>query len=161
MPRAQLSDIASDARRNPEVFSTDGRIGRLRYWSYSFGAALLMLFVDGAAEVYDALYNATGLAPAFVTVLLAILSFIATVILARRRLQDLGKSAKSSILVLIPLVNLGAFLWLLFAPGDDGANAYGPRPEPNSTGVKIVGIALPLLILALIVFVGIPAYQHR
>ena len=45
-----------------------------------------------------------------------------------RRLHDLGLSGYFALVSLIPLINLGLTLYLIFAEGTRGANAYGSDP---------------------------------
>ena len=43
-----------------------------------------------------------------------------------KRWHDLGKSAWFALTLLIPLINVLIILYLGFAPGQKGSNAYGP-----------------------------------
>ena len=62
----------------------------------------------------------------FVCLLVIYIAFILSLYI--RRWHDLGHSGWMSLLSFIPLINLVALLYLLFACGDEGMNAYG---EPN------------------------------
>ena len=46
-----------------------------------------------------------------------------------RRLHDTGKSAWLLLLYLIPLIGGLVLIYFYVQPGDDGENAYGPKPE--------------------------------
>lgn len=59
-----------------------------------------------------------------------------------RRLHDVGLSGYYALLSLVPLINLGLVLYLLFKQGTQGDNSYGPdplggvaAPEPRSEDV--------------------------
>jgi hypothetical protein len=56
---------------------------------------------------------------------------------------------------LVPLANL--IFW--FLPGTDGSNRYGPPPPPNSALVIVVGLVVPILLVAVMAAIAIPAYQ--
>ena len=45
-----------------------------------------------------------------------------------RRFHDLGKSGWYVLTLIIPLIDIGVILYLLFAPGTAGANEYGDDP---------------------------------
>jgi uncharacterized membrane protein YhaH (DUF805 family) len=101
------------------IFSTEGRIGRLVYFLW-----LLALIV--IASVVMAIFSMDVNSGAYVLVgiPLALLSVFPAV----RRLHDLNKSEWLFLLSFIPLVNLGFGLYLLFAKGTQGANRYGDPP---------------------------------
>ena len=90
-----------------------------------------------------------------------VLSIGISVVLARRRLHDLGKNGWLSVLILIPLIGLFFWLWMVFGPGDAQSNEYGPPPGPNTTGVIILGWALPVIVFlgGILAAISIPAYQ--
>ncbi len=59
------------------------------------------------------------------------------------------------LLTLIPLVGL---IWV-FKRGSEGTNGYGAPPPPNTTGVKILGLLLPILfVVGMLAAIAIPAY---
>ncbi len=156
---AAFTDTVSGAATyEPKMLQMNGRIGRLRYLAYSVGLGLLL----GAVLV--ALTFLTGGSPAAliaVQVLYVIGSLAVTVIVGRRRLHDLGHSGWPTIGLLIPLVNLFVALWIVFTPGKPDANEYGPPPGPNTTGIKVAALVLPVIaILGVIAAVSMPAYQN-
>lgn len=169
-PNAALSDVyGHDEPYTPAIFSLHGRIGRLRYLAYGVGAmflvgivggiiAAIIAFVLGASGSGDggmgaALVGAIGL---FVYVPIIALSFI----FAKRRLNDLNRSGWLSLLTLIPLVNLLLAIYLIFFPGTDGTNDYGPMPIKNSTGVVIGAFGFLIFpIIGILAAVALPAYQ--
>ncbi|TWI60920.1 uncharacterized membrane protein YhaH (DUF805 family) [Pseudoduganella lurida] len=146
-------DSPLSATQEPTVFAIDGRIGRLRYLAYSLGGGLLLLALGA---LLGALQGGAGLMFWIYT----ILSLVVTFVLARRRLQDLDRGAWFGLLLFIPLVNVLAGLWLLFARGDEGANSYGLPPGPNSRGVMVLAWILPVIfVVGIMAAVAVPAYQ--
>lgn len=160
MPQAELTEPVGTETYTPEFFSLDGRIGRLRYWAYSIGWVLVfmvvMMVVGAVSAMTGSIGNAGG---TFGSIASTVVSFVVTISLARRRLNDLGKTGWLACLMLVPVVNLIVALWLLFGPGDAESNEYGPAPGPNSTGVKIVGWLSPIIFIGIIAAVAIPAYS--
>lgn len=65
-----------------------------------------------------------------------------TISLYIRRLHDLGLSGWLTLLEFVPVVNLGLSLYLLFAPGNEGANQYGPAVNDNRPLVAL-GLSKP------------------
>jgi len=167
MPQAELVERINDDTYMPKFFSLNGRIGRVRYWSYGFLAGLLMMpvmilcFGLGAWSSMMA-GTSTGASGGVLGMIVGYGVYFATIIiLARRRLHDLGKSGWLAILAIIPLVQIIVGLWLLFAPGEEVANDYGPRPAPNTTGVIIVAWIVPVFIVlaGILAAISIPAYK--
>ena len=102
--------------------------GRLNRWACfilclkNTGLALLALIVVAiAGAISDAL---GGVVAAVLYIGLSIVGLSITV----RRWHDLDKSGWYALLGLIPYVNFIVGLYLLFAPGTDGPNQYGPAP---------------------------------
>lgn len=139
----------------PRVFSINGRIGRLRYLAYSWIYAFLSLIVIGLAFGLLVAINRDliGLA------LLAYVPVVAvSLIPAIRRCNDLNKSGWLSLLSLVPIVNIGFAIWVLFFPGDADANNFGPAPAKNSNWMWLL-ILVPVFI-GILAAVSIPAYQQ-
>ena len=86
---------------------------------------LAWYFLALAAAVAYSIYFRLGEDRLF----LAVASVVAWTIFAGKRFHDLGKSAWSVLLLLIPLINLVMLLVLIFAKGEEGENQYGmPLP---------------------------------
>ena len=133
------------------MWSASGRIGRLRYLAYSTGASLLAGCV---AAVLGGALGGFGM-------ILALLVYIAVVVfgimIAIQRSHDMDWSGWTVLLFLIPLVGL---IWV-FKPGSEGMNTYGGPPPPNTTGVKILGLLLPILfVVGVLAAIAIPAYAE-
>ncbi|MES2148261.1 MAG: DUF805 domain-containing protein [Pseudomonadota bacterium] len=156
-PTAGLDEpISQDGTYTPKVFAVNGRIGRLRYLAYSIGQGLLL------AAAVGLLVGFGGLRVDGWTIKLIQYGpgSVIALILARRRLQDLGQTPWLSIPAVIPYLNILLGLYLLFAPGDDASNQYGPAPGPNTRGVKLAAWIVPAVaIIGIVAAVSIPAYQ--
>ncbi|MBL4673140.1 MAG: DUF805 domain-containing protein [Arenicella sp.] len=162
-PASDVTQAQSNRPYQPKIFTADGRIGRLRYLAYGliinlcFVPAALLILAIGAATTGD-----SG-QPSFIVWILAGIAYIALIVfsfvLAKRRLNDLNQSGWLSLLLLIPLVNLGVILWLIFAPGKKEQNSYGPYPIKNPGGIVALALILPLIaILGIIAAIALPAY---
>ncbi|WP_426336954.1 DUF805 domain-containing protein [Pseudoduganella sp. R-31] len=165
MPQAPLVErLNSDETYMPKFFSLSGRIGRVRYLAYGFGAGLLMMpivfLLAGLGALTGSSANGAGAAGAIGGLLGYALYLVAILSQVRRRLHDLGKSGWMGLLMIVPLVNIIFGLWLLFGSGDEGANEYGPAPAPNTTGVIILAWILPIImIVGMMAAIAIPAYS--
>ncbi len=162
-----LDELDPDAATfQPAVFSTRGRIGRLRYLAYNGGVNLLAILAYFAMAVFAGVAAWSGKVEptsgnvAFAVIVLplalcaAVLAyaFIAT----RRRLNDLDQSGWLALLLLVPLLNLAFSLYIMLWPGTPGHNRYGPRPTPNSF-IVVLCVLLPLL-FGIIVGIAVHSY---
>jgi uncharacterized membrane protein YhaH (DUF805 family) len=164
MPQSELTEPASNETYMPKFFALNGRIGRVRYLGYGVAAGLLMMPVMMLTMGLGAITGGVGGSGArggvFGMLIGYGLYFALTFILARRRFNDLGKSGWLGLLMIIPLVNVIVGLWLLFGPGDQGENEYGPAPAPNTTGVIILAWLMPIFaIIGILAAIAIPAYS--
>ena len=142
----------------PRFFSIKGRIGRLRYLAYAWGATTLAAFVVGIIAAI--LIPATGSTPSTgVAFMLGTLIYTPWIIMARRRLHDLDQSGWLALLIFVPFVFILFGLYLTFAPGTDGTNRFGPKPAPNSV-VAWLFIVTPLVLISIVAAIAIPAYQR-
>ena len=164
-PNAAVADVASEFGEI-KIFSTEGRLGRMRYIAYAMGFAILgqilASLMDGIAALMhseaDPFVSMTGIAIVFIAMI------VISVILAVQRLHDLDKTGWLYLLILVPILNFIFALYMMLAPGSSGANRYGNPPPPNSTGIVIVGwIMIVLFIISIIgIFaaIAIPAYNE-
>src|SRR6218665_3268041 len=156
------SGSSDDETYQPSIFSTQGRIGRLRYFAYLCIVQFVLLFFVGiAAAVLIPILSKGGdsaKASAIAAVIVLYAPIVAAaLIMAKRRLNDLDKSGWLSLLQLVPLVNLFLAIYLLFWPGSSGSNHYGPKPTPNNPWL-FTFIFLPVVI-GILAAISIPAYQ--
>ncbi len=160
-PGAEL-DSGNDELYSPSIFSFNGRIGRLRYLAYGVGTSFLLMLVMipllGASafmggEVGTSVVGMIGIAVFYIA------PIVVSVMFAKRRLNDLNRSGWWSLLLFVPIVNLAPIIYLLFFPGTEGGNDFGPAPQANSTGVLILGWMLPaLFILGIVAAIAIPQF---
>ncbi|HET9862708.1 MAG TPA: DUF805 domain-containing protein [Steroidobacteraceae bacterium] len=150
-PRAAVGDI-EDAQEFQEVrmWSASGRVGRLRYLAYTTGATLLAVLVATAAGLV--LGAAVGSA---LGILIYIVTVVFSILVAIQRSHDMDWSGWTVLLTIIPVVGL---IWV-FKAGSAGTNSYGAPPPPNTLGVKILGLLLPIVcIIGILAAIAIPAY---
>ena len=149
-PRAHVSDVESEEYGEVRMWSASGRLGRLRYLAYLTGAWLVCGFIVGFLR---------GLAGPVVGLgvggILYIVALVLGIMVAIQRSHDMDWSGWTVLLMLIPLAG---FIWM-FAPGTKGVNSYGAPPPPNTTGVTILGLLLPIIsLIAIVAAIAIPAY---
>jgi uncharacterized membrane protein YhaH (DUF805 family) len=143
-----------------KIFSTKGRIGRLRYAAYALCIGLIGRILGIIVRIS---LVAAGLPPTAILRTNLVIMAIAVVIelpfivpIAIQRSHDMNWSGWSVLFAFIPFVGL---IWM-FSAGTKGANRFGPPPPPNSTGVKIFfWVCLVLTILMFIAAIVIGAYQ--
>lgn len=172
-PGADL-DVAAAQSYQPKFLTASGRIGRLRYLAYSFGAFMLMyvamvplVLLAGGLGALGGGDPSQGAGMGIAMMLLVAVMYVAILavyfIYAKRRLNDLGKSGWLGALMLLPIVNLFLWIYIQFFPGDKGPNQYGPAPVANSGGVVALAVIMLLLVVLSVVgilaAVAIPAYQ--
>jgi uncharacterized membrane protein YhaH (DUF805 family) len=164
-PDASL-DAGQDDLYQPKIFSFSGRIGRMRYLAYGIGVNILLMAVmipfggvlGGAGglmggEAGMSMIAMLGIGGFYIA------TFVISIMFAKRRLNDLNRSGWWFLLFLIPLVNLLFAIYILFFPGTDGDNNFGPAPAANSIGVLILGWMFPaIMILGIVAAVAIPMF---
>lgn len=141
-----MDETASDQTR---FFHLTSRIGRLRYLAYSVGLSLLCIVPVVLAVMLRLVVPAAG-APLLGVISLA--AMVLSIALGVRRLHDTDKSGFWMLLALVPLVNLGLVIYLIFFPGSGGENRFGEEPSPNSGWVILGALVyiglIPLSIIA-------------
>ncbi len=166
-PDAAL-ETGYDETYSPSIISFQGRIGRMRYLAYSIGVSLVMMIVMmvvmpllGASMMMVSGGGPEGLS--IVSMLFIgvfyVLTIVFSVMFAKRRLNDLNRSGWWFLLFLVPVVNLLLAIYLIFFPGTQGGNNFGPAPAANSVGVLILGWSLPVLfVLGIVAAIAIPQF---
>ena len=165
-PGAELGGGQSELY-TPSIFSFSGRIGRLRYMAYGMGSYILLMIamipLIGASALMGGEPTMSGIGMAIMGILY-IAIFVLAVMFGKRRLNDLNRSGWWFLLFLVPLVNLLLTIYIMFFPGTDGDNNFGPAPTANSLGVQLLGWMMPALFVVGIIaaiaipqFVGMPA----
>ena len=78
------------------------------------------------------------------------------VMLTIQRCHDFDVSGWLSLLLIVPVAPL--LFWII--PGTKGANRFGGPTPPNSTGVVVLALILPILFfVGIIAAIALPAYQ--
>jgi uncharacterized membrane protein YhaH (DUF805 family) len=142
------SGAASDVNLFKRLFTPEGRLGRLQFFlaNLILGAlqtllgfvVLLPMIKSLTGAVIEAQLNpeaavaGVSFGPFIMSGVLLLLGSLFLVwsfcCLASQRSHDLGKPGTYSLFSLIPFLNIyWAFVWCL-APGQRGANTYGPDP---------------------------------
>lgn len=156
-PKAQVAEAQPDYAEL-KVFSTQGRIGRVRYLAWS--AVMSLIFT--AAYLIAAIGLAVS--PIFGGLLITavvIAAIVVSVQIGVQRLHDLDWSGWLWLLLLVPIANFVMAILMLVVPGTPQANRFGSPPPPNSTAVKVLAfgwLGLPV-IFGILAAIAIPAYQ--
>ena len=91
---------------------------------------------DGQGAPPDLLVTVSPLLALRIGGALVLLMTWAQLALAAKRFHDVGKAGWFCLLLFVPLVGLIAFIYLLFARGEDRNNQYGPRRSAPSAGAS-------------------------
>ena len=112
------------------IFTTEGRLNRLRYLKYALLFALLIGLTEAVLELVAGIIsgNENGTLVRVVQALTALVGAIGSWALAIRRLHDLDRPAWWLVGIMIPIVNILFSLYLLLSPGTRGYNQYGEDP---------------------------------
>jgi uncharacterized membrane protein YhaH (DUF805 family) len=123
------------------LWSFYGRIGRGAFvggnvFIWALVAALIAAIVYLGPETSE--YVPGGPPSPLATVLPFLVIFLtwSQLALAAKRFHDLGKAGWFCLLLFVPLVGLIAFIYLLFARGEDRDNQYGPSAGVLSVAAR-------------------------
>jgi uncharacterized membrane protein YhaH (DUF805 family) len=138
-----------------KVLSASGRIGRVRFIGYSFGATLVIGILMAIGM------GIAGLADPTAAVLVGGIGYIAIIVvqilLTIQRAHDFNVTGWLCLITLIPLAAL--IFW--FVPGTPGENNYGKPPPPNTAGAIILACIVPLIVIVgILAAIALPAYQQ-
>jgi len=158
VPRSNVDHQGQIEYSEVKALSVSGRLGRIRYLTYSMGYTLLFYLVAGAVLVGMTAMGVTPDSLLFIGVLgvtyvgMIVVMFMITI----QRAHDFDKSGWWSLLSLVPLVN---FIFL-FMPGTDGENRFGKKTPPNRGAAFILIVAfLGVMVIGILAAIAIPAYQ--
>ena len=117
----------------PAFWSKRGRIGRVRFFSYTMIFNLYSLL---CVAIFDILKNGSVVTPslglAFLFMTIAYLPTLCSwVIMAKRRMFDYNKGGLLAFLMLVPLVNIALWFFLITKPGEKQLNQFGAPPSNN------------------------------
>ncbi|WP_416758497.1 DUF805 domain-containing protein [Pseudomonas sp. BNK-6] len=155
-PQAAVGD-ALPQYATLNVFSFEGRIGRLRYLAWTLVLTVAMLAVIGVGAFFGilsaAMFNSTLLTVLGITggAVVFIGFIVVSIQISVQRLHDLGWSGWLWLLNFVPIVGSVFPLVLMVSPGSNVANRYGAPPPPNTTAVKVLSWMWVVLIAVLIV----------
>lgn len=140
-----------------KAFTTDGRIGRLRYLAWSMVLMLACLPLFGIAGGFFAASEILG---GLLMVVVGIGVAVVGIMFGVQRLHDIGWSGWLLLVTLVPIVG-GVFSLLMFIiPGSTAANRFGSPPPPNSRAVKILALLwVAIIVLGIVAAIAIPAYM--
>ncbi|WP_445571246.1 DUF805 domain-containing protein [Pseudomonas sp. E102] len=153
-PRAQVGEAFAEYG-TLKPFSFEGRIGRLRYLAWTMVLTLAVLPLVGlgfwlATTWLLASDSIAGLIVGGLVAAVVVLAFaFVSIQFNVQRLHDLGWSGWLWLINLVPFVGSIFPFILIIAPGNTGANQYGPPPPRNTTAVKILA-SLWLVMIVLI-----------
>lgn len=108
----QNFETYSDGNLN-KIFTYEGRLNRWRYFTKSLKLMVLMII---------------GAIIPFIGPIIMLAAAIGALLISVRRLHDLNKSGWFLLILLIPYVDFIFSIYLVFAPGTNGANEYGRDP---------------------------------
>lgn len=140
-----------------KAFTTDGRIGRLRYLAWSMVLMLACLPLFGIAGGFFAASEILG---GLLMVVVGIAVAVVGIMIGVQRLHDIGWSGWLLLVTLVPIVG-GVFSLLMFIiPGSTAANRFGPPPPPNSRAVKILALLwVAIIVIGIVAAIALPAYM--
>jgi len=169
-PRSAIKPTTSGELSEVKILSAQGRLGRVRYIGYLVGMGLLInlisaLFTGLAAFLQiqgegsqESMSIMTG-GIIIVIVILGIAALVVSILLTIQRLHDFNASGWWSALIIVPFVNLVLYLVLLIMPGTQGPNRFGNPTPPNTLGVILLALILPLIfVIGIIAAIAIPTY---
>ncbi|MBV7583821.1 DUF805 domain-containing protein [Pseudomonas sp. PDM33] len=156
-PQAQVGDDLPEFGEL-KVRSLSGRIGRVRYLGWSAALSFIVFGAYLVASLLMAVSMPLGVAAIAAVVIAAV---VFSVPIGVQRLHDLGWSGWLWLVLLVPFANAVLSLLMLFMPGEQTANRFGPPPPPNSTGVKVLAFSWLLFPVfgGILAAIAIPAYQ--
>ena len=143
------------------LFSSAGRLGRLRYFTYSFGIILTIYIVIGLGFGISSFLpeGANTIVMGIVGVIGMIAMIYMSILLMVKRLHDTNKSGWLSLVMLIPIISIFFSFYLWFMPGSGEKNSYGNPPPPNKTAILIIALLAILVILGIMGAIGSSAYN--
>ncbi|MFA9418796.1 MAG: DUF805 domain-containing protein [Gammaproteobacteria bacterium] len=165
-PDASL-DNEQDELYQPNIFSFKGRIGRLRYLAYGIGTSLVLMLVMmpilGGAVFTGGMVGgeaAMGGLAMVAMIFFWVATLVFSVMFGKRRLNDLNRSGWWFLLLFVPIANFFMAIYVIFFPGTESSNNFGPAPEANTLGVKILAWMLPAVTLAgMVAAIVIPTFS--
>ena len=139
------------------AFAVNGRIGRLRYLAYCLAMYFIVSVGLGLLMIPMATLGKKPNVVVYLPISITAVMLVLYVFIARRRRHDLDIGGWFVLCMFVPFVNLYFGLIMLFKRGDEGGNEYGAKPSPNTWGVKVIAIVLPLIaVIGMVAAIAIP-----
>lgn len=139
------------------AFAVNGRIGRLRYLAYCLAMYFIVSVGLGLLMIPMATLGKKPNVVVYLPISITAVMLVLYVFIARRRRHDLDIGGWFVLCMFVPFVNLYFGLIMLFKQGDEGGNEYGAKPSPNTWGVKVIAIVLPLIaVIGMVAAIAIP-----
>ena len=150
-PVAQVADLESGGVSSINIWSTKGRLGRVRYIGYSVGLALLINFVSSFLTAM------IGGGPGAVIMVIGMAAgLLVHGLLSIQRAHDFNATGWLAILAFIPLLNF--LFWVV--PGTDGDNRFGAKMPPNTMLAVALASIIPVIMIAgVVAAIAIPSYH--
>ena len=155
-PGALVADVADESVGHQPVrlWPPNGRMGRLRLLAYGAGLYIAFLIVSSALGVFAGMTQSPKAAFA-IGIVTFVLYLVGATVLMIQRSHDLDLSGWWTLVAFIPLVGL----YWIFKGGTPGANRWGAPPPPNGWGVRILGLAVPVvMVIGIVAAIALPAY---
>jgi len=155
VPNAPVGGMQTEGFGKVDLFTANGRLGRVRYFFYGMLIGLVGLVLVGLSSL---LFTISPILGGVVVTVVYIAMFVISILLTIQRCHDFNMTGWLSLLLLVPLAPLVFY----FIPGTKGSNQYGLQSPPNSKGIVAGAIILPIamfLIMGIISAIAIPAYQ--
>jgi uncharacterized membrane protein YhaH (DUF805 family) len=112
-----------------KLFTMQGRITRKQYVLTSLAVSVVALIVAFVVGFVSGIAGMSEGASSGVGAILSLAAVFVQAFLVVRRLHDISKPGWHYWLLLVPLYNIYLSLVILFTPGTQGNNEYGPDPE--------------------------------
>ena len=112
------------------IFTTEGRLNRLRYLKYMIVFAVAMAAAKFTTSCMATLLTGdpNGALVMTITLILAVIAGAGNVMLIIRRLHDMGRSGYFALIAFVPAIGIIFSIYLFCAPGQVGWNEYGADP---------------------------------
>ena len=155
-PNATVGDFQQEEGFGDiKVLTSKGRMGRLRFFYYNLLVGLIgMVLIMLGSMAFGISPILGGIIVAAIYIAIIVISIFLTI----QRCHDLNKSGWWALLLLVPF----AIFYFYFVPGTKGSNRFGLMPPPNSKGLIIGSILLPLamfILMGILASIALPAYQ--
>ena len=155
---------------NRRFFDWHGRVSRVQFLAYStFNAlialmlvALLFVMIGGFQGMANASSEQLPMSMLGASSVGVVVLFYLQLAVSKRRFNDLNKTGWLALLMLVPGVNILAYLYLLAVEGTAGANYYGLPARPATQLKTVLMVLIPLLVISfigLLTQIVVPSYQ--